>query len=85
LEVSDKLHTPASLFPVKWYRDLLDRRLGGPRTGVDDIERRTILLYWNSNSNFSAFKIISLLKKIELVISYCVLLVRYFSLTMFCG
>jgi hypothetical protein len=26
----------------------------GPRTGLDDVEKRKILLYWDSNSNPSA-------------------------------
>jgi len=42
MKVSGQLHTPAALPQGKspWYP--LDRRLGGPRTGLDVVVRRKI-------------------------------------------
>jgi hypothetical protein len=43
LEVSGQLHIRAALPPVKEPRYPLDRKLVGPETGQDDVEKRKIL------------------------------------------
>jgi hypothetical protein len=43
LEVSGQLHSPTSLAPRKEPRYPLDRRLSGPKTGLDDMEKRKFL------------------------------------------
>jgi hypothetical protein len=40
LEVSDQLHSPAALPLWKESAYPLDRRLVGPRAGLDDVEKR---------------------------------------------
>jgi hypothetical protein len=43
LEVSGQLHAPVALSPRKSPQYTLDRRLDGPRAGLDDVEKRKCL------------------------------------------
>jgi hypothetical protein len=51
--VSGQLHVPVALPQGKGppSRYPLDRRLGGPRAGLDDMEKLNYWPYWNSNSD----------------------------------
>jgi len=42
MEVSGQLNAPAALLPEKEPRYPLDRRLGGPRVGLDAVVKRKI-------------------------------------------
>ena len=42
MEMSSQLNVPAALSLVKQPRCLLDRRMGGPRAGLEDVEEKNI-------------------------------------------